>query len=267
MDVRPFISYAREDRSIARRLFRDLSACGSQPWLDIENLLGGQNWQRAISSAIRECSHFLALISHQSVSKRGFVQREVAQALQILEMFPPDEVFVIPVRLEDCQPKHERLSQLQWIDMFPSYDSGLRQLTKSLGLTDSPRLVLDADANLRTEILQLPAANPIDEPSDRNVVPVSALRALARDRQGFLSPASVAKLVLERSQGNPSLIADPILLLKNASQQTGWYLRDALLRVCLTIFAKESCTIRLGGSAATKSRCLCLSNHINPRLA
>ena len=102
MEVRPFISYAREDRDIARRLHRDLSACGSQPWLDIESHLGGQNWQRAISSAIRECSHFLALISHHSVSKRGFVQREVAQALQILEMFPPDEVFVIPVRLEDC---------------------------------------------------------------------------------------------------------------------------------------------------------------------
>jgi hypothetical protein len=231
MEVRPFISYAREDRDIARRLYRDLSKCGSQPWLDIENLLGGQDWQRTISSAIRESSHFLALISHRSVSKRGFVQREVAEALRVLELFPPDEVFVIPVRLDDAQPKHERLAQLQRIDMFPSYDDGLQQLIKSLGLIGDQRSVVEVDTT-HSAILQLPSADPADEPSDRNVVPVSALRALARDRDGFLTSSSVATLVLERSQGNPSLITAPLLLLKNASQQT-WLVFTKRIVACV----------------------------------
>lgn len=231
MEIRPFISYAREDRDVARRLYRDLSESGAQPWLDVENLLGGQDWQLAIGSAIRESSHFVAVISHRSVGKRGFVQREVAQALRILETFPPDEVYVIPVRLDDAQPRHERLSQLQWIDMFPSYEDGLRRLTRSLGLPKNGTERSPGAGDV-SAILQLPAADATDEPSDRNVVPVSALRSLLRDQEGFLTPQSVAELVLERSQGNPSLRTEPLLILSNTSQHT-WLVFTKRIVACV----------------------------------
>jgi len=131
---RPFISYAHEDREIASKLYEDLRALGAEPWLDKNDLLGGQDWQETIRRAVRECSHFIALLSSNSVSKRGFVQKELRQAIATLEEFPPGEIFVIPVRLESTEPTHEALKKLHWIDLFPSYDSGLQQLARSLDL-------------------------------------------------------------------------------------------------------------------------------------
>jgi hypothetical protein len=131
---RPFISYAHEDHEIASKLYEDLHALGAQPWLDTNDLLGGQDWQETIRRAVRECSHFIALLSSNSVSKRGFVQKELRQAIDILEEFPPGEIFVIPVRLERTEPAHAALKRLHWIDLFPSYEQGLKKLARSLHL-------------------------------------------------------------------------------------------------------------------------------------
>ena len=132
MTPRPFISYAREDLTTATKLYEDLRTLGAEPWMDKRDLLGGQNWRMAIRKAVRESSHFIAILSSNSVSKRGFVQKELREAISILEEFPPDEIFVIPLRLENVEPTHEALKDLHWIDLFPSYDAGLHELAKSL---------------------------------------------------------------------------------------------------------------------------------------
>jgi len=129
-----FISYAHEDLETARRLYRDLNSLGADPWLDKEDLLAGQDWEREIVRSIRESSHVLALISQHSVNKRGFVQKELRQALEVLKEIPPDEIFIIPCRLDDSKPRHERLSKLHWVDLFSSYEDGLSQIARSLGL-------------------------------------------------------------------------------------------------------------------------------------
>lgn len=136
MKPRPFISYAHEDRAAALKLYTDLRARGANPWLDEKELLGGQEWEVAIRKAVHECTHFLALLSSHSVNKRGFVQKEVRQAIDILDEFPPGEIFIIPVRLDDANPSHEALKKLHWIDLFPSYQQGLRKLAKSLGIAE-----------------------------------------------------------------------------------------------------------------------------------
>jgi hypothetical protein len=112
--------------------------------MDRKNLLGGQNWQVAIRKAVRQSSHFVAILSSNSVSKRGFVQKELREAISLLEEFPPDEIFVIPLRLENVEPAHEVLRNLHWIDLFPSYEAGLHELAKSLAETPAmapPRIV------------------------------------------------------------------------------------------------------------------------------
>jgi hypothetical protein len=135
--IRPFISYAREDSATAIRLYRDLRALGAEPWLDLEELVGGQRWQEAIREALAVSTHFIALLSERSVNKRGFVQKELADALEILKEFPPDAVYVIPVRLDNTRPKHDGLRQLHWIDLFDSYEDGLQAIAKSLKLHPS----------------------------------------------------------------------------------------------------------------------------------
>lgn len=143
-----FISYAREDKDIARRLYQDFLAAGAAPWLDEECLLPGQRWKAAISAAIRESDFFVALLSVRSVSKRGYVQKELREALELLEQSPEGEIYVIPARLNECRPTHERLLELNWVDLFPDYKSGLRRLL----LVVRPRLEVST-GRLRSAVI------------------------------------------------------------------------------------------------------------------
>ncbi len=76
-----FISYAREDLETARKIYDDLKEAGLDPWMDKSDIVPGQNWKFAISQAIRESEYFIALLSSESVSKRGYVQKEFGHAL------------------------------------------------------------------------------------------------------------------------------------------------------------------------------------------
>lgn len=136
-DMRPsvskiFISYAREDIEVAKRLHRELSVRGYGTWVDFEDLAPGESWKERVRSAIHTCSHFVLLLSSNSVEKRGFVQSEVREAVSILDELPPDEVYLMPLRIDDCSPRQERLKDIQWVDLFPDFDIGLGALLRVL---------------------------------------------------------------------------------------------------------------------------------------
>jgi len=123
-----FICYAREDKLVAQKIYYDLKKFGVTPWIDIETLLPGQRWKHEIRKAINECSFFVSLLSTNSISKSGFVQKELKMAFEILDNTPDSKIFIIPIRLEKCQPIDNRLSELHWVDLFPSYDKALKQI-------------------------------------------------------------------------------------------------------------------------------------------
>ncbi|RLF63443.1 MAG: serine/threonine-protein kinase pkn1, partial [Thermoplasmata archaeon] len=126
-----FISHASEDYEIAKRLYDDLKREGITPWIDGENLLVGQNWRETIPHIIRKSSHFLLVISKNSVSKTGYIQEEQRIALDFLNKFPPGKIFIIPARLDNTEPAHEKLRNLHWADLS-DYDKGLAQILKAL---------------------------------------------------------------------------------------------------------------------------------------
>ena len=117
---------------MAQRLYADLQQAGVAPWLDVENLLPRQRWRFIINQALRESSYIIALLSSHSISKRGFVQKELKKALEMVEELPPEDVLVIPVRLDVCEPQHELLRELHWVDLFPSYQDGLARILRVL---------------------------------------------------------------------------------------------------------------------------------------
>jgi len=123
-----FISYAREDSKIALSLYDDLKKAGVNPWMDIKDLLPGQKWDAEIFKRIKESDFVLILLSSVSVLKRGYVQKETKESLDILNMLPMNEIFIIPVRLDDCIPTDERITALHMVDLFPSYNEGLKKL-------------------------------------------------------------------------------------------------------------------------------------------
>jgi hypothetical protein len=85
------------------------------------------------SKAIRGARYFVAPMSTNSSPKRGFVQKEIRKALEVLEEFPDNETYLIPVRLDNCEPPHPRLADLQWTDLFPTWEEGIDKLLRFLG--------------------------------------------------------------------------------------------------------------------------------------
>ncbi len=139
--VRPtiFIAYVVEDLANARRVRDALEAAGYSPWLDKDQLLAGQNWPRAIERAIDLSDVFIACLSSRSLAKRGTFQAELRYALDCATRMPLEETFFVPVRFEACPVPHSIAKHTQYVDLFPDFDRGVRQLIRALRKT-KPRL-------------------------------------------------------------------------------------------------------------------------------
>jgi hypothetical protein len=124
-----FLSYAREDQPQVIDLYNKLKNSGFQPWLDIEDLLPGEDWDLEIRKAIRNSKFFLACLSKKSVAKRGYIQKELKMGIDVLAEFPEGEVYLIPVRLDDCELP-DRIKSLQAANLFES--TGFNKLKTAL---------------------------------------------------------------------------------------------------------------------------------------
>lgn len=132
-----FISYARPDQEHAQRLYAGLHRHGLKLWRDKESLRAGSDWETSIKKAISESRYFIALLSSNSVMRRGFVQKELRAALDELDSFPESDVFIIPVRLDDTPIDHPRLKKLHYVDMFPNWEEGLAKILLTMQIEGS----------------------------------------------------------------------------------------------------------------------------------
>jgi nitrate reductase NapAB chaperone NapD len=128
MTVQVFISYGREDADAAARLRDELESEGVDVWFDRNSLRPGERWKLAIANAIRKSKYFIALLSSSSVSRRGYLNAEIREALAVVAELPANEPFIIPVRLDECESTHPELSEFNRVNLFPSWDDGVRQL-------------------------------------------------------------------------------------------------------------------------------------------
>jgi len=136
-EPRIFLCHASDDKARVRELYHQLKGAGYHPWLDEEDLLPGQAWWAEIKKVISDPYNLVVVcLSHNSVTKRGVVQREIKRALDVLEEMPEDTIYMIPARLEDCRVP-ERLSDLHWVDLFEP--SGFEKLKRSLNSEISKR--------------------------------------------------------------------------------------------------------------------------------
>jgi hypothetical protein len=110
---RVFLCHASEDKVQVRRAYEQLKKAGFDPWLDEKDLLPGQNWEEEIPRALKVSAAVLVFLSKTSVSKRGYVQREFRIAFDTLQEIPHSQVFVIPVKLDDCEVP-ELFRSLHW---------------------------------------------------------------------------------------------------------------------------------------------------------
>ncbi len=125
---RVFIAYVQEDLVFARKLYRACEKSGLSPWLDKRKLMPGQNWPRAIETAIQTSDFFVACFSRRATSKRGSFHSELRYALFCAAKIPLDEIFLIPLRLDDCEVPGRILKQIQYVDLFPDWHAGVSRL-------------------------------------------------------------------------------------------------------------------------------------------
>jgi hypothetical protein len=130
---RIFIIYAREDLNSARKLWQDLKDRGFNPWLDVEEILPGAVWRKSVLQSLEMSAAAVVLISENLKMKRGFAQKEVKAALEVLQERGKGESPLIPIRLNDTSvPK--MLSHIQWVDLFENdgldrLEVGLKRIT------------------------------------------------------------------------------------------------------------------------------------------
>jgi hypothetical protein len=112
-----FISYAKEDFEKVLPLYEKLKEQGLRPWLDREELLPGVEWEREIVKEINRSNFVLICLSKKSVSKRGYIQKELRLALEAYQEIPAGQTFLIPARIEECTVPDD-LAKYQFVDLY-----------------------------------------------------------------------------------------------------------------------------------------------------
>jgi hypothetical protein len=116
--LKVFLCHAHADRDAVRALYTRLTNDGVDAWLDKEKLLGGADWEYEIRNAVRE-SDVVVVCHSKQFNQKGFRQKEVKIALEEADLLPKGEIFIIPVRLEECDVLDD-LKRWHWVDLFES---------------------------------------------------------------------------------------------------------------------------------------------------
>ncbi len=117
--LRVFLCHAKQDKPTVRELYKRLCAEGwIDPWLDEERLLPGQDWELEILKSIERADAVFLCLSMHSVTKEGYVQKEMKLALNVALSKPEDTIFVVPLRLNECEVPHSVL-RYHYEDYFP----------------------------------------------------------------------------------------------------------------------------------------------------
>jgi DNA segregation ATPase FtsK/SpoIIIE, S-DNA-T family len=116
--LRVFLCHASQDKPIVRELYQRLALeSWIDAWLDEERILLGQDWDLKIQKELDAADAVIVFISDVAMKKEGYVQKELRLIYDIALNKPEDVIFVIPLRLEDCQPPW-RFRLWQWGDYF-----------------------------------------------------------------------------------------------------------------------------------------------------
>ena len=129
--LKVFLCHSKDDKRKVRDLYRRLVADGFEAWLDEEKLVPGQDWDLEIRRAVRQADAVIVCLSNDSITKEGYIQKEIRFALDVADEKPEGIIFLIPVRLEICSVPN-RISRFQWVDLFQK--TGYAKLRESLHL-------------------------------------------------------------------------------------------------------------------------------------
>ncbi len=120
-----FLSYCRTNKVEVGKLRDELISAGEPVWWD-QDILPGHDWKHEIRRAMRDAYAVVLCLSKEAVARTASgIYTEAADAITAYRDLPPGSIFLIPVRLSDCEiPLIEidatrTLDRLQYVDLFP----------------------------------------------------------------------------------------------------------------------------------------------------
>ncbi|MFC1596857.1 toll/interleukin-1 receptor domain-containing protein [Planctomycetota bacterium] len=96
-----FLAHSSGDKDYVREVHRLLAIDGFQPWLDEVDLVGGQDWELEIQNAIDKADAVVLFLSAHAVDSKGYLQKEIALALDVAQRQPEGSILLIPMRLDN----------------------------------------------------------------------------------------------------------------------------------------------------------------------
>ena len=135
-----FLSYCRENQEAVRQLRDDLLGAGEAVWWD-QDIHPGQDWKFEIRKAMKSAYAVVLCLSRESQARTtSGLYAEAADAVSLYREYAPGIIFLIPVRLSDCEiPAVEidstrTLDRLQYQDLFPpsQYFAGVQRLLRAI---------------------------------------------------------------------------------------------------------------------------------------
>ena len=127
--LRVFLLYARGDQEAVHRLYKRILKDGVSAWMDVENILPGQDWQEEIRKAIDHSDMIIVCLSRRFNKQGGYRHEEIRIAVERANAVTEGEIFIVPARLERCELP-EPLCRWQCVDLFEA--GGYRKLLSAL---------------------------------------------------------------------------------------------------------------------------------------
>ena len=155
-----FLCHSSGDKDKVRDLCRRLRMeDGIDPWFDEERLLLGQAWQDEITKALRRSDVVIVCLSNGSITKEGYLNREIKYALDVAEEKLENAIFLIPTKLEPCEVP-ERWRKWQWATLYEA--SGYERLVSALRMRQGQKAATPSP-HVRPANPQ-PGSNPVLSP-------------------------------------------------------------------------------------------------------
>jgi len=126
-----FMSYVKENNNEAERLRSELLSRGFAVWKDTYDLNPGERWKEKIQEALEKQDFVVVCLSRVAVSKIGFFQVELKEALERQRYMPSAQVYLIPIKFEECELPRE-LREFHCEDLFPNWENGVERVATSI---------------------------------------------------------------------------------------------------------------------------------------
>jgi hypothetical protein len=185
---RIFLCHSAADKTQVRNLYTRLRSDGFEPWLDEEDLHPGDDWEHKIVAAVKSSAVVVVCLSSNTLTKAGYVHKEIACALDMAAQQPDDRIFIIPLRLDECKVP-DRITRWQWVNLFEP--NGYERLASAL---EDLRLRGQAGHRANTQELAGTPSNPVAVDDGNSHEPEFREIALII---GILSPLSQPDIPLE----------------------------------------------------------------------